>query len=305
MALYSFIAEEKACPQPVWSVAELCRVLEVSRSGFHGWERRGRSERDLSDATLAVEIESIYVASNETYGAPRVHRWLARQGFGVGHNRVARIMREQGWSGRLGRRKVRTTVPDKTAAPAPDLVKRQFSPAEPDQTWCGDITYIPTGEGWLYLSTVIDLFSRRVIGWSLADHMRAELVGDALGMAVATRGGQAAGAVFHSDRGSQYTSGEFGQLCRQLEVRQSMGATGVCWDNAAAEAFFASLKKELVHRYRWLEQADARQAIVRWIEGWYNPRRLHSSIGYRTPIEAEADWHAQDRKTRRDGRLAA
>jgi transposase InsO family protein len=305
MALYSFIAEEKACAERSWSVAELCRVLEVSRSGFCDWEKRGPSDRELSDAALAAEIEAIYLASDETYGAPRVHRWLGRQGFRVGHNRVARIMRERGWIGQLGRRKVRTTIPDKSATPAADLVERNFNPTEPDQTWCGDITYIPTGEGWLYLSTVIDLFSRRVIGWSLAEHMRAELVGDALTMAVATRGGQVAGVVFHSDRGCQYTSGEFGELCDRLTVRQSMGATGICWDNAAAESFFASLKKELVHRYRWLERADARQAIVRWIEAWYNARRLHSSLGYRTPLEAEADWQVANGRTRRAGRLAA
>lgn len=294
MALYSFVAEEKAEVSVAWSVAELCRVLEVSRSGFCDWERRGPSERDVSDAALTREIEAIWEASGRSYGVPRVCRWLARQGYRVGHNRVARIMREHGWFGQMGRRKVRTTIPDKTAEPAPDLVKRDFNPPEPNQTWCGDITYIDTGEGWLYLATVIDLFSRRVIGWSLADHMRASLVGDALSMAVATRGGQVAGVVFHSDRGAQYTSGGFGQLCEAVGVRRSMGRTGVCWDNAAAESFFASLKKELVHRYRWLERADARGAIFAWIEGWYNPRRLHSSIGYRSPIEAETDWESSN-----------
>jgi putative transposase len=294
MALYSFIAEEKADPQGSWPVATLCRVLEVSRSGFHAWQRRGPSDRELSDAALAVEIEAIYVASGQTYGAPRVHRWLGRQGYRVGHNRVARIMAAHGWSGVMGRRKVATTIPDKTATPAADLVERNFNPARPDHTWCGDITYIDTGEGWLYLATVIDLFSRRVIGWSLADHMRASLVGDAMEMAIATRGGQAPGVVFHSDRGAQYTSGEFGRLCEALGVRRSMGRSGQCWDNAAAESYFASLKKELVHRYRWLERADARGAIFAWIEGWYNPRRLHSSLGYRTPLEAEADWKSSN-----------
>jgi transposase InsO family protein len=294
MALYSFIAEEKAEAVVAWSVTELCRVLGVSRSGFWDWEHRGPSERDVSDAALAREMEAIWEASGRTYGVPRMSRWLARQGFRVGHNRVARIMREHGWFGQMGRRKVRTTIPDKAAKPADDLVGRDFNPPAPDRTWCGDITYIDTGEGWLYLATVIDLFSRRVIGWSLAEHMRASLVGDALNMAVATRGGQAAGVVFHSDRGAQYTSGDFGRLCEAVGIRRSMGRTGVCWDNAAAESFFASLKKELVHRYRWLERADARQAIFAWIEGWYNPRRLHSSIGYRSPIEAETDWEASN-----------
>jgi putative transposase len=305
MALYSFIAEEKAEAESKWSVAQMCAVLGVSRSGFYDWEGRGPSDRDVSDRQLAGEIEAIWEASDRTYGVPRVWRWLARQGYRVGKNRVARIMREHGWFGQMGRRKVRTTIWDRTARPASDLVKRQFRPAQPNQTWCGDITYIPTGEGWLYLATVIDLYSRRVIGWSMAEHMRAELVGDALAMAAATRGGQTAGVVFHSDRGCQYTSSQFRAVCDQLGVTQSMGATGVCWDNAAAEAFFASLKKELVHRYQWPERSDARYAIMAWIEGWYNARRLHSTIDYRSPIEAETDWEASQSGARRDGRLAA
>jgi transposase InsO family protein len=199
MTLYSFVAGEKADPRSRWSVAEMCRVFEVSRSGFYDWEDRGPSGRELSDAVLAVEIEAIFIASDETYGAPRVHAWLVRQGFQVGHNRVARIMAEHDWVGEMGRRKVRTTIADKTATPSKDLVRRAFNPAGPDRTWCGDITYVDTGEGWLYLATVIDLFSRRVIGWALADHMRAELVCSALAMAVATRGGQVDGVIFHSD----------------------------------------------------------------------------------------------------------
>jgi putative transposase len=305
MATYSFIAEEKAEARSGWSVSEMCRVLEVSRSGFYDWERRGPSDRELSDALLAREIEAIWIASDRTYGVPRMWRWLARQGYRVGHNRVAKIMRDNGWFGETGRRKVRTTIADKKAAPSKDLLKRDFNPLAPDVAWCGDITYIPTGEGWLYLATVIDLFSRRVIGWALAEHMRAGLVGDALSMAMATRGGQAPGVLFHSDRGCQYTSGEFRALCEALGVTQSMGATGVCWDNSVAEAFFATLKKELVHRYYWPQRRDARHAIVAWIEGWYNSQRLHSSIGYRSPIEAETDWRAAQARARRDVRRAA
>ena len=295
MAMYCFIAEEKADPLSLWSVAEMCRVLAVSRSGFYDWETREPSERDLSDALLAEEIEAIYICSAGTYGAPRVHAWLLRQGYRVGHNRVARIMREKDLVGEIGQRKVRTTVADKTATPSLDLVNRDFNPTAPNVIWCGDITYIATGEGWLFLATVIDLFSRRVIGWALASHMRAELACDALKMAIATRGGTVDGVIFHSDRGSQYTAGDYRKLCSENEIRQSMGATGVCWDNAAGEAFFASLKRELVHRYRWLHRADARQAIVRWIEGWYNARRLHSSLKYRSPNEAEAEWGQQAR----------
>lgn len=208
-AVYSFIAEERANPCCPWSVSELCRVLEVSRSGFYDWESRPPSDRDVSDALLAEEIEAIYVCSAGTYGSPRVHAWLLRQGYQVGHNRVARIIREKGFVGEIGRRKVRTTIADKAAVPSLDLLGRDFNPIAPDQAWAGDITYVATGEGWLFLATVIDLFSRRVIGWALAAHMRADLVCDALKMAIATRGGTVSGVIFHSDRGSQYTSADY------------------------------------------------------------------------------------------------
>jgi transposase InsO family protein len=234
MATYSFIAEEKAEARSGWSVSEMCRVLEVSRSGFYDWERRGPSDRELSDALLAREIEAIWIASDRTYGVPRMWRWLARQGYRVGHNRVAKIMRDNGWFGETGRRKVRTTIADKKAAPSKDLLKRDFNPLAPDVAWCGDITYIPTGEGWLYLATVIDLFSRRVIGWALAEHMRAGLVGDALSMAMATRGGQAPGVLFHSDRGCQGGFNRSSQHFVMMEVfdgswRQAVagGASGI------------------------------------------------------------------------------
>ena len=258
--------------------------------------RRPPCARDVDDATLAVEIEAIWEASDRTYGSPRVHRWLRRQGFRVSRKRVARIMRTNGWVGETPRRSFKTTTPDKGAVPAPDLVARDFNPTAPDVTWVGDITYVRTWEGWLFCATVIDLYSRRVIGWALADHLRASLVGDALEMAVARRGGHVDGVIFHSDRGCQYTSSEFAQLCEHHQVVQSMGATGICWDNAAAESFFATLKRELVHRHAWATHAHAKRAIVRWIEGWYNPRRLHSSIEYLTPNEKENAWHTADRQ---------
>lgn len=287
IAVYSFIAEEQANTDNDWSITEMCTVLEVSRSGFYDWQNRPLSERALTDRQLAVEIELIWECSDRTYGSPRMHRWLRRQGFRVSRKRVARIMRTNGWEGESGRRRLRTTVVDRGATAADDLVKRDFNPAAPDTTWVGDITYLRTGEGWLFLATVIDLFSRRVIGWSVASHMRTELVSNALSMAVATRGGTVDGAVFHSDRGSQYTSAEFGELCHELGVTQSMGATGVCWDNAAAESFFGTLKRELAHRRRWPTRADARRDLIRWIEGWFNTRRLHSTLDYNTPIETE------------------
>ena len=206
----------------------------------------------------------------------------------VPHRRVGLLdPPRRSWEGESGRRKIRTTIIDRGATAASDLVARDFNPIAPDRLWCGDITYLRTGEGWLFLATVIDLFSRRVIGWSLAGHMRTELVADALTTAAATRGGDIDGVVFHSDRGSQYTSAEFGALCDQLGVTQSMGATGVCWDNAAAESFFGTLKRELANRRRWATHDDARHDVIRWIEGWFNPRRLHSTIDYRTPIEVE------------------
>lgn len=287
MAIYSFIAEEQADPDCEWSVVEMCKVLEVSRSGFYDWASRPPSDREVTDRQLAIEIEAIWECSARTYGSPRVHRWLRKQGFRVGRKRVARIMREHGWEGETGRRKVRTTIIDRGATAADDLVGRDFKPAQPDVTWCGDITYLRTGEGWLFLATVIDLFSRRVIGWSVAEHMRTDLVASALEMAVATRGGHVDGVIFHSDRGSQYTSADFGDLCTGLGVAQSMGATGVCWDNAAAESFFGTLKRELAHRRRWATRADACRDLIRWIEGWYNGRRLHSSIDYNSPVEHE------------------
>lgn len=291
-AMYSFIAEEKADSASCWSVAEMCRVLKVSRQGFYDWESRGPSDRELEDRVLASEIETIWICSAKTYGVPRVHVWLHRQGYRVGRKRVARIMRVNGWTGVSGRRKVRTTIVDTTAPVSSDLVARNFNPDAPDVIWTGDITYIPTGEGWLYLSTVLDLYSRRVIGWGLADHLRTELASAALKMAVATRGGTINEVVFHSDRGCQYTSGEYRKLCSNLRITQSMGATGICFDNSPAEAFFASLKKELIHRFQFTTRAEAKRAIIAWIEGWYNARRLHSTLGYLTPNEKEATyWH--------------
>lgn len=240
---------------------------------------------------LEVEIEAIWECSDRTYGVPRVTAWLRKQGFAVSGKRVARLMHRNGWESESGRSKVRATILDRGAKAASDHVRRDFNPTAPNQTWCGDITYLRTGEGWLFLATVIDLFSRRVIGWSVAAHMRTELVADALKMAAATRGDGVDGVVFHSDRGSQYTSAEFAELCEQLDVVQSMGATGVCWDNAEAESFFGTLKRELAHNSTWPTRADARRDLIRWIEGWFNPRRLHSTLGYHSPIETETDWY--------------
>jgi len=287
IAVYTFIGEEQADLRCEWSVTEMCRVLEVSRSGFYDWQCRRPSRRDLDDRVVTREIEAIYVASGETYGVPRMTHWLRQQGFEVNHKRVRRIMGELGLEGESGRRRVRTTIVDKAATAADDHVRRDFNPSAPNVVWCGDITYLHTGEGWLYLATVIDLYSRRVIGWAAADHMRTELVVDALEMAVATRGGHVTGVVFHSDRGSVYTSRIFGEFCDGHGIVQSMGATGVCWDNSVAESWFGTMKRELAHRRRWATRTDARHDLARWIEGWFNARRLHSSNNYNSPIEWE------------------
>lgn len=294
-AMYTFIAEEQADPSCLWSIAEMCRVLQVSRSGYYDWVDRPPSDRETTDRMLEVEIEAIWVASEHTYGVPRITAWLRRQGFAVSRKRVARLMCRNGWEGESGRAKVRTTIPDPGATAASDHVKRDFNPTAPNQVWVGDITYLRTREGWLFLATVIDLFSRRVIGWSVASHMRSPLVEAALKMAVATRGGtiHELGVVFHSDRGAQYTSKDFVKLCADLGVTQSMGATGVCWDNAAAESFFGTLKRELAHRRTWATRADARRDLIRWIEGWFNTRRLHSTLDYNTPVETENNWYRQ------------
>lgn len=286
-AVYTFIAEEQANTACEWSVSEMCRTLEVSRSGFYGWLSRPPSQRAEDDRVLAREIDAIYEASGRTYGVPRMTFWLRKQGFGVNHKRVARIMGELGFEGESGRRRVRTTIVDKGATAATDHVRREFNPPAPNVLWCGDITYLHTGEGWLYLATVIDLYSRRVIGWAAAGHMRTELVADALKMAVATRGGHVPGVLFHSDRGSVYTSRAFGELCTRHGVTQSMGATGVCWDNSVAESWFGTMKRELAYRRRWATRAEARRDLIRWIEGWYNARRLHSSNNYNSPIDWE------------------
>ncbi|MFI8370108.1 IS3 family transposase, partial [Streptomyces sp. NPDC085466] len=220
---------------------------------------------------------------------PRVHAVLRRQGQECGSRRVARLMRQAGLAGRHRRRRHRTTTPDPHAAIRPDLVLRDFRPdAEAvDTRWCGDITYIATDEGWLYLATVIDIASRRVVGWATAGHLRTELVADALRAACGTRR-PAGPVIFHSDRGCQYTSHEFAILASEFDIRLSVGRTGQCWDNALAESFFSTLKNELGDTRTRPNRAAARTEIFEWIESWYNLRRLHSSLGYRTPADYEA-----------------
>ena len=290
MSVFPFIEAEKVEQR---NVAKACTLLEVSRSAFYEWHRHTPSARQVADDELAVRIEEIYDDSKGTYGWPRVHQALRRQGVCVRRERVARIMRRQGLVGRCGRRWTKTTFSDADVA-AVDLLKRAFGPGtvEVDRIYVGDITYIWTWEGWAYLGTVIDLASRRVVGWALADHMRAELVCDALRMAIVHRR-PAPGLMFHSDRGTQYTSAEFTTLLAEHEMIQSLSRPRQCWDNAVAESFFASLKLELIDRRSWATRTQVRRAVFDYIEVFFNRRRLHSSLGYLTPAEYEAKIHPQ------------
>ncbi|WP_308377956.1 IS3 family transposase [Streptomyces sp. ISL-98] len=242
----------------------------------------------VRDAELAEQITNVHTRSRGTYGAPRIHAVLKRAGAGCGRRRVARLMRAAGLQGRHRRRRHLTTVPDPRAALRPDLIVRDFQPdaSSLDSRWCGDITYVATDEGWLYLATVIDIASRRVVGWATADHLRTDLVADALEAACRQRR-PTGPVIFHSDRGCQYTSHQFATLADQLGVRLSVGRTGQCWDNALAESFFATIKRELLDTSSWPSRAAARTAIFDFIEGWYNLHRLHSSLGYRSPADYE------------------
>jgi putative transposase len=280
---YRLIAAETA-HHPV---SRLARVLGVSRSGYHAWRKRHPSAHSLADAALRERIEAVHEASRGIYGAPRVHAELRlAHGLHVGRKRVARLMREAGISGVSRRRSRRTTVQASAAPAAPDLVRRDFSASAPDELWLADITYVPTWEGFLYLAGVMDMYTRLCVGWSMRDDLQADLVVDALGMAV-TRRRPAAGLVHHSDRGSQYTSLLFGATLRESGIAASMGSRGDAFDNAAAESFIATIKKELINRRRFKRRDEARLAIFDYIERFYNPVRRHSSLGYRSPVEFE------------------
>ena len=282
MKLYGFIDAEKANH----SVSLMCRVLGVVRSGYYAWRRRGVSARVVADASLTERIRSIHQQSRGTYGYPRVHAQLRSLGVTSGRKRVARLMRAASLAGCRKRAFVRTTRRNPDARPAPDLVERRFTASGHDELWVADFTYVPTGEGWIYLAFVLDVYSRKIVGWSMAEHMRAELVVGALGMAVSMRK-PGEGLIHHSDRGAQYTSVEFGARLRETGILPSMGSVGTAYDNAMAESFVATLKTELLHRQAWLTRDAARMAIFEYIECFYNPHRRHSSLGYTSPIEYE------------------
>jgi putative transposase len=281
---YRLIEAEKA----EHSISRLCKVLGVTRQGFHAWRRRGPSLRQLGDAELASLIVQIYDGSHQTYGAVRIHDELrdAHQ-IRVGRKRVARLMRQRGIKGIPGQgRTRRTTIADATAPPAPDLVERRFQVEAPNRLWLADITYVPTLEGWLFLGVVMDAFSRKIVGWSMRDDLKAELVVDAVAMAV-TRRRPPAGLIHHSDRGSQYTSLAFGRTLRESGLVASMGSRGDAFDNAACESCISTLKREWIKRHRYQSRDQARLSIFHYIETFYNPRRRHSSLGGISPNEYE------------------
>jgi putative transposase len=265
----------------------MCRALGVNRTSFHDWSRRAPSDRALSDAWLTERIRQIHDASDGTYGARRIHAELRiEHGIRVGRKRVERLMRDASISGLVARKRRRTTVRLPGVRVAADLVERDFRPTDPNQTWSADITYISTWEGFLYLAHVQDLFSRLIVGWSMADHLRSELVLDALEMALHRRRPDR-GLIHHSDQGCQYTAVLFTKRCAKAGIEVSMGSVGDCYDNAVCETFHASLKKERIYRQSWPTRAEARAAVFEYIESWYNPRRRHSTLGYLSPIEFE------------------
>ena len=294
MSVYPFIEAEKVEDR---NVTKACELMEVSRSAFYDWVQHQRSRREVSDAELGERIEKIHAKSRGTYGAPRVHAQLRRDGVHVSRKRVARIMAARGLAGRCKRRWKKTTIADPDAQAAVDLIKRVFGPGtmDCDRVYVGDITYLRTWEGWAYLATVIDLASRRVVGWAIADHMEASLVCDAMNMAIAARR-PAPGWIFGSDRGSQYTSSDFRALLKAHQGVQSLSRKGQCWDNAVGESWFATLKEELIHRQSWATISQVRRAVTEFIEIFYNHQRLHSSLGYLTPVEYEQQIQQHPRR---------
>lgn len=281
---FAFIQEE------LWGYPadRVCQVLDVSRSGYYAWRTRPVSPRQRRHQELAVKVRAAHADSRRTYGSPRVQKALAAAGERVSPHTVAKLMQEQGLRAKAKRKFVPRTTDSAHDRPiAPNLLGRDFAADRPNRKWAGDITYIPTDEGWLYLAGVIDLCSRRIVGWSMADHLRTELVGNALGMALAGRRPEE-GLLHHSDRGVQYASQDYQQLLAERGITVSMSGKGDCWDNAVMESFWATLKTELVHHEHYATREEARRSIFEYIEVFYNRKRLHSSLGYVSPEAFEA-----------------
>lgn len=288
--IFSFIETERT----EHSIPLMCRVLRVSRSGYYAWRVRPPSPRERENAVLTERIHRIHHDFRGTYGYPRVHAQLHSEGVKVGNKRVARLMRKAGLEGCYRRRKKtpRTTQRDPRAVPAPDLVERQFVPEAVNKLWVADISYVPTWEGFDYLAFILDAYSRRLVGWAMADHLRSELVADALGMAIWRRD-PAPGLIHHSDRGSQYTSIFFGQKLEEVGVVPSMGLVADPYDNALAESFVATLKRELLDRRSWPTREEVRTAMFEYFEVFYNRQRIHSALGYQSPAEYERSTMAE------------
>jgi putative transposase len=276
------------------SVATMCRVLGVSTSGYYEWRTRPKSKRAIEDEVILEVIKRAYTESLDTYGYRKMRDELVEAySITIGFSRTARIMRQNGIVGLTRRKFRRTTIRDESKRPAPDLLERDFAAAAPDKRWVADITYVRTWSGWLYLAVVLDLFSRRIVGWSIASHMRTDLVTHALRMAVARR--QPSGVVIHhSDQGSQYVSHDFERACRKAGVARSMGSVGDCFDNAVAESFFATLECELLDRFPFKDRHEARIKIHNYIEHFYNRKRRHSTLGNVSPIEFERRWRERN-----------
>jgi putative transposase len=280
--VFEFIDAEKANH----SIVMLCATLGVTRQGFYAWRKRPPCQRRITDAAYTAVIKRIHAESRGNYGAPRIHSELVDDyNIRCGRKRVARLMRSAGIQGCHRRRKTWTTRRNPDAAPAPDHLKRDFTATAPNEVWVADITYVPTWSGFGYLATVLDVFSRRIVGWSFAEHMRTELIVDAVDMAIFTRN-PPAGVIHHSDQGTQYTSIEFGRRCRRAGIRLSMGSVGDCYDNSMAESFFATLECELIDQNRFRNLTDARVEIMSFID-WYNHRRRHTSLDNTSPARYE------------------
>lgn len=271
--------------QAVYPIKTMCRAFDVSRAGFYAWRDREPSQRARSDADLAARIRTIHKASRESYGAPRIHAELQEAGVAASRKRIARLMKEEGLAGVSRRRGTRTTFRNERVRPASDLVDRNFHAEAPDRLWVADITYVPTWAGFLYLAVVLDAFSRRIVGWSMGLDLKTQLVLDALNMALTQR--RPTAVIHHSDQGSQYTSVAFGLRCKEAGVRPSMGSVGDAYDNAMCESFFATLECELLDRRKFRTKAEAKMAVFQFIEGWYNPGRRHSALGYLSPVNYE------------------
>jgi putative transposase len=283
VSCFRFIKAEKAN----YPVSALCKVLKVSRSGYYDWKDRLPSRRSREDLALTAKIHEIHERSRKTYGSPRVHAELRAMGVRCGRKRVARLMRKAGLKGCLrGRRRKRTTRRVGSATPAADLVCRDFTTVGPNRLWVADITYVTTNEGFMYLAFVLDAYSRKLVGWAMESHLRTELVVDALQMALWRRR-PSAGLIHHSDQGVQYTSLSFGKKLEEADLVPSMGRVGSAYDNSMAESFVATLKTELLYRGRWPTREAVKIAIFEYLEAFYNRRRLHSALGYKSPTEFE------------------